>query len=150
MNQNRQMSLMVIIGVLITFGLVFYQEHEERQHTKRAVIMDTIRRQWQSATVWDQNGTLVIRADELNNAAYRQGFLATAFKDRRITVYLAVAATALDAIKRGYKVTVISDAIAGSNDEARDKALAELKGAGAQIETSAQFIASLGSASPSS
>jgi nicotinamidase-related amidase len=62
----------------------------------------------------------------------------------------SVAATALDAIKRGYKVTVISDAIAGSNDEARDKALAELKGAGAQIETSAQFIASLGSASPSS
>jgi hypothetical protein len=78
MNQNRQMSLMVIIGVLITFGLVFYQEHEERQHTKRAVIMDTIRRQWQSATVWDQNGTLVIRTDELNNPAYRQGFLMTA------------------------------------------------------------------------
>jgi hypothetical protein len=62
----------------------------------------------------------------------------------------SVAATALDAIKRGYKVTIISDAIAGSDDEARDKALAELKGAGAQIETSAQFIASLGSASPSS
>jgi nicotinamidase-related amidase len=62
----------------------------------------------------------------------------------------SAAATALDAIKRGYKVTVISDAIAGSNDEARDKALAELKGAGAQIETSAQFIARLGSANPSS
>ena len=58
----------------------------------------------------------------------------------------SVAATALDAIKRGYRVTVISDAIAGSDDKARDKALAELKGAGAQIETSAQFIASLGSA----
>ena len=62
----------------------------------------------------------------------------------------SVAATALDAIKRGYKVTLISDAIAGAKDEARDKALAELKGAGAQVETSAQFIASLGSASPSS
>jgi nicotinamidase/pyrazinamidase len=62
----------------------------------------------------------------------------------------SVAATTRDAIKRGYKVTVISDAIAGANDEARDKALAELKGAGAQIETSAQFIASLGSASSSS
>lgn len=57
----------------------------------------------------------------------------------------SVAATALDAMRRGYKVTVISDAIAGSNDEARDKALAELKGAGAQIETSAQFIESLAS-----
>src|SRR5260370_40755935 len=62
----------------------------------------------------------------------------------------SVAATVLDAIKRGYKVTVISDAIAGSDDEARDKALAELKGAGAQIETSAQFIASLGWATHSS
>jgi nicotinamidase-related amidase len=62
----------------------------------------------------------------------------------------SVAATTRDAIKRGYKVTVISDAIAGANEEARDKALAELKGAGAQIETSAQFIASLGSASSSS
>jgi nicotinamidase-related amidase len=62
----------------------------------------------------------------------------------------SVAATALDAIKRGYKVTIISDAIAGSKDEARDKALAELKNAGAQVETSAQFIASLGPASPSS
>jgi nicotinamidase/pyrazinamidase len=61
----------------------------------------------------------------------------------------SVAATTLDAMKRGYKVTVISDAIAGADDEARDKALAELKGAGAQIETSAQFIASLGSAGPS-
>jgi nicotinamidase-related amidase len=62
----------------------------------------------------------------------------------------SIAATALDAIKRGYKVTLISDAIAGSDDEARDKALAELKSAGAQIETSAQFIESLGSASHSS
>jgi nicotinamidase-related amidase len=62
----------------------------------------------------------------------------------------SVGATALDAMKRGYKVTVISDAIAAADDEARDKALAELKGAGAQIETSAQFIASLGSANPSS
>src|ERR1700692_1641408 len=78
MNQNQQMSLVVITGVLITFGFVFYREHEERQHTKRAVIVDTIRREWQSATVWDQNGTLVIRADEPNNPAYRQGFLMTA------------------------------------------------------------------------
>ena len=62
----------------------------------------------------------------------------------------SVAATVQDAIKRGYKVTIISDGIASASDESRDKALAELKDAGAQIETSAQFIASLGPAGPSS
>jgi nicotinamidase-related amidase len=58
----------------------------------------------------------------------------------------SVLRTAQDAIKRGYSVTVISDAVAGANAQERDTALQKLKEAGAQIETSHEFIESLGTA----
>jgi nicotinamidase-related amidase len=54
-----------------------------------------------------------------------------------------VLATAHDAMRRGYPVTVISDAVASSNAARRDGALQELKQAGVQVEPSDQFIASL-------
>jgi nicotinamidase-related amidase len=56
----------------------------------------------------------------------------------------SVLATAREAKRRGYAVTVISDAVASSDPQRRDSALQELKQAGAEIETSDQFIASLG------
>jgi nicotinamidase-related amidase len=52
--------------------------------------------------------------------------------------------TALEAKRRGYTVTVISDAVASSDAARRDGALQALKQAGVGIETSDQFIASLG------
>src|SRR5438552_3543857 len=55
----------------------------------------------------------------------------------------SVLRTAKDAMALGYSVTVISDAVGGKSDEARDAALKELKAAGAQVETSAEFVASL-------
>lgn len=55
----------------------------------------------------------------------------------------SVVATARAAIARGYKVTVISDGIGDDSAAAREDALHELKEAGAQIETSQQFIAGL-------
>jgi nicotinamidase-related amidase len=58
----------------------------------------------------------------------------------------SVLATAKTAIARGYSVTVISDAVGADTDSDRDTALKQLKDAGAQIQTSAEFIASLGSA----
>jgi nicotinamidase-related amidase len=51
--------------------------------------------------------------------------------------------TARDAQRRGYAVTVISDAVASSDAQRRDTALRALKEAGVTIETSDQFIASL-------
>ena len=55
----------------------------------------------------------------------------------------SVLATAREAKRRGYAVTVISDAVASSDAQRRDAALQELKQAGVEIETSDQFIASL-------
>ncbi len=52
--------------------------------------------------------------------------------------------TAKSAIGRGYGVTIISDAVAAESDAARDAALKQLKDAGAQIQTSQEFLASLG------
>ena len=52
--------------------------------------------------------------------------------------------TAKAALKMGYKVTVISDAVAGASDAGRDKALNEMKVAGAGIKTSSEFIGSFG------
>lgn len=52
--------------------------------------------------------------------------------------------TAREAKRRGYSVTVISDAVASSDAQRRDAALRTLGEAGATIETSDQFIASLG------
>lgn len=49
------------------------------------------------------------------------------------------------ALKRGYNVVVISDAVAAASDQARDNALNRMKQAGAKIETSGEFISSLGS-----
>lgn len=52
--------------------------------------------------------------------------------------------TAREAKRRGYTVTVISDAVASSDAQRRDAALQTLKDGGVEIETSDQFIASLG------
>jgi nicotinamidase-related amidase len=54
-----------------------------------------------------------------------------------------VLATARDAMRRGYQVTVISDAVASSNAQRRDAALEELKQAGVQVESSDRFISNL-------
>lgn len=51
--------------------------------------------------------------------------------------------TARSALAHGYKVTVIGDAVASDSDEARAAALKQLKDAGAQIQTSDEYIASL-------
>jgi nicotinamidase-related amidase len=56
----------------------------------------------------------------------------------------SVLATVKTAIANGYKVTVISDAVGSSSDQARDTALDELKTAGAKVETSAEFLATVG------
>lgn len=52
--------------------------------------------------------------------------------------------TAEAALKMGYHVTVISDAVAGASDAERDKALNEMKAAGADVKTSSEFISSFG------
>jgi nicotinamidase-related amidase len=51
--------------------------------------------------------------------------------------------TAREAKRRGYTVTVISDAVASSDAQRRDAALNALKEAGVEVETSDKFIASL-------
>jgi nicotinamidase-related amidase len=51
--------------------------------------------------------------------------------------------TARDAQRRGYAVTVISDAVASSDADTRDHALQALRGAGVELQTSDRFIASL-------
>jgi nicotinamidase-related amidase len=56
----------------------------------------------------------------------------------------AVLETAREAKRRGYEVTVISDAVASSDAQRRDAALHALQQAGVAIETSAQIITSLG------
>ena len=45
--------------------------------------------------------------------------------------------------RRGYPVIVITDAVASSDSRTRDAALQQLKKAGAELETSDQFVASL-------
>jgi nicotinamidase-related amidase len=57
----------------------------------------------------------------------------------------SVLATARGAIARGFHVVVISDAIAAHSDADRDSALKALRDAGAHIQTSQEFISSLGS-----
>jgi len=52
--------------------------------------------------------------------------------------------TAKSARARGYQVAIIEDAVAASSDEARDNALQRLKESGVRIESSKDFIASLG------
>jgi nicotinamidase-related amidase len=56
----------------------------------------------------------------------------------------SVLAAVEQALKRGYHVIVISDAVAAESDQARDAALNQMRQAGAKIETSAQFISGLG------
>lgn len=51
-----------------------------------------------------------------------------------------VSATAKHALKSGFEVTVLSDAVAGASDVKRDKALANLKSFGARIMTSQEFL----------
>jgi len=55
----------------------------------------------------------------------------------------SVLETAKSAMLRGYRVTVISDAVAAESDAVRDTALKELRDAGAEIQTSEEFIGSL-------
>jgi len=55
----------------------------------------------------------------------------------------SVLATVKTALKLGYKVTVVSDAVAGASDGWRDQALQALKQAGANIETSQQVASEL-------
>lgn len=57
--------------------------------------------------------------------------------------------TVREAKRRGYQVTVISDAVASSDAHKREAALQALKEAGAVIESSNQFIANLGQAAKS-
>jgi nicotinamidase-related amidase len=56
----------------------------------------------------------------------------------------AVLETARQAKRRGYAVTVISDAVASSDAQRRDASLQAVKDAGVTVETSDQFIATLG------
>jgi nicotinamidase-related amidase len=58
----------------------------------------------------------------------------------------AVLDTAREAKRRGYQVTVISDAVASSDAQRRDAALQSLKESGIAVQTSDQFIAGLGQA----
>jgi maleamate amidohydrolase len=55
----------------------------------------------------------------------------------------SVLATVKTALRLGYKVTVVSDAVAGASDGWRDQALNALKEAGASIETSQQVASEL-------
>jgi nicotinamidase-related amidase len=61
----------------------------------------------------------------------------------------SVLATARGAIQRGFHVVVISDAIAAASDQDRDTALKALADAGAHIQSSQEFIASIGSSGAS-
>jgi nicotinamidase-related amidase len=56
----------------------------------------------------------------------------------------SVLATAREAIRRGYQVIVISDAVASRDGQRRDAALQQAKQAGAEVISSDQFISSLG------
>ncbi len=51
-----------------------------------------------------------------------------------------VSATAKHALKSGFEVTVLSDAVAGASDFKRDKALVNLKRWGARIVASQEFL----------
>jgi nicotinamidase-related amidase len=55
----------------------------------------------------------------------------------------SVLTTVKNALQLGYKVTVVSDAVAGASDGWRDTALKSARNAGATIETSEQVIAEL-------
>ncbi len=83
--------------------------------------------------------------------AFRNGKLETWLDEQNIGrlviggVYAnrSVQATAMEALKHRYKVTVISDAVAAGGASQRDAALTAMKNAGATVETSQQFIAEL-------
>jgi nicotinamidase-related amidase len=55
----------------------------------------------------------------------------------------SVLASVKTALKLGYKVTVVSDAVAGATAESRDQAVQALKDAGANVETSQQVASEL-------
>ena len=55
----------------------------------------------------------------------------------------AVLASVRTALHLGYKVTVVSDAVAGATADSRDRALQALKDAGASVETSQQVASEL-------
>ena len=55
----------------------------------------------------------------------------------------SVLQSARAALARSYKVTVISDAVADASAQSRDAALKSLKDAGADVETSQQFVAAI-------
>jgi len=60
-----------------------------------------------------------------------------------VYVERSVLATVKTALRLGYKVTVVSDAVAGASDSWRDQALKKLKEAGANLETSQQVASEL-------
>jgi nicotinamidase-related amidase len=86
-------------------------------------------------------------ADTFSNDAF-ESYLQTAGIGRLVIAGVfadrCVLETAKSASARGYKVAVISDGVASSSNAARDNALRQLKDAGAQVETSEEFITSLG------
>jgi nicotinamidase-related amidase len=84
--------------------------------------------------------------DAFNNSALDQWLneqyvgnlvIAGAYADR------AVLASAKTAMHLGYKVTVVSDAVAGATADSRDRALQALKDAGANVATSQQIVSDL-------
>lgn len=86
-------------------------------------------------------------SDAFSNDAF-ESYLLTAGIGRLVIAGVfaerCVLETAESASARGYKVTVINNAVASSSDGTRDTALRQLKDAGAQVESSEEFITSLG------
>jgi len=54
-----------------------------------------------------------------------------------------VAATTRAAMRSGYRVTLVRDAIGGGSDAARDRALAKLERAGARVMSGDEVVSSL-------
>jgi len=95
---------------------------------------------------WDGPYFIKNYPDALRNSQL-QGWLAMQRAGKLVIggVYVdgSVLATVRGAIQRGFHVVVISDAVAGRTDEARDAALKAMSDAGARIQSSQEFIASL-------
>lgn len=86
-------------------------------------------------------------ADAFSNEAF-ESYLQTTGIGRLVIAGVfadsCVLETAKSARARGYKVTIISDAVASSSNSGRDNGVRQLKDAGAEVETSEEFIMSLG------
>ena len=86
------------------------------------------------------------RSDAFTNAAL-EPWLNEQYVGRLVVagayVERSVLASVKTALRLGYKVTVVSDAVAGASDQWRDQALKSLRDAGANIETSQQVVSEL-------